>query len=113
MGNLTKNNLIEILSEKIERKEMDKSIIYWNNKIYSKGDRIKIGPKTLVMPFSGYITAIDLEPEAKQYHSTRVLLVNIETKGIFTFTTRLNPNNETILSDMQILLSYGEIPKDD
>jgi len=113
MGNLTKDEIIKIISKKVEKKEIERSIIYWNSTVYNKGDRVNIGPKVLAMPFKGYITIIDLEPEAKQYHTTRVFLININTKGLFTFSTRLDSTTRNFLDNNQILLKHGKIPEQD
>jgi hypothetical protein len=81
----------------LSQNELDRAVLYLSSALVAQGP-LTISPLPIQVPWPAYLAFVDREPSANWGHSARFILLNPETREIFSIESRFPPfrGNETL-----------------
>ena len=105
-----KSTVLEIIYKTLSPEQIETSLIYWDKQIVEKGKQIRIGPRTIAMPFDGIIIFVDLAPRFNWAHPCLYLLVNVENLHTDVIEASFPPYSGEFPETFAVVLRYGKKP---
>ncbi len=110
---IAKSQILQIVKDYIKPEDLQRSMVFWDQKIRKRGEQLQIGPKTYTMPFDGTILFVDLEPRLNWAHPTEYLLVNNHGQNVEAIESSYPLYQGEYPDTYILLLKYGVKPADD
>lgn len=107
---IRKSTVLEIIYRNLSTKQIETSLIYWDRQIIKKGEKIRIGPQAITMPFDGIMIFVDLEPRFNWAHPCLYLLVNVENLHTDVIEASFPPYSGEFPETVVVVLRYGKKP---
>jgi len=110
MMNISKDQILNLVNDTLSQDQVERSFIYWDKKIFQKGEKIGVGSSVFMMPFRGTILFVDLAPRYNWAHPSLYLLVNVENFKVEMRETSFPMYKSEYPPSYVILLKYGKEP---
>jgi hypothetical protein len=105
-----KDEILELVRRSLTPEQIERSIIYWDNRVLLDGTPIKAGPQTFLMPYKGTVVFVDLAPTYNWAHPCLYICIDSTGKKAQLMKASFPPFFGTPDENYVILFRFGEIP---
>jgi len=95
---LQESEIRSILVAQLSPAERERAVVYKSSTTVPPG-KLNFGAIELPVPWRAWVAFVDFEPGANWGHSSRYILVNIETGEVASRDARFPPFQSNVLSD--------------
>jgi hypothetical protein len=106
----TNSDMVNIISSSLSPEQLQCSFIYWHKKTIRRGEDVRLGLQTIVMPFEGTMVFVDLAPRSNWAHPCLYLLVDAITQEVKVTDASFPPAIDHSDLDYVIILRLGHEP---
>lgn len=97
----------------LSSEELKSSIVYYDEQVLFANTEIEIDGRKFVMPWTGIVAFVDLEPRVNWGHACKYLFVNIETGEIRAVDAHFPPFLRGYPDTLRVVMRYGAPPLHD